>query len=119
MKTTILQMRESGVILPRGRLQQQFGAKGLLEIIDTRENNYNRIMKLALLKNEKGEILKTLYGVSILWLTDDKMGLTGFERVLKDGVVVDYAQSWVCRIDAQDCGRDNQHVMPKRENFRL
>lgn len=118
MKTTILEMRDLGVTRPKGSLRAQTSHKGELEIIDTRENSYNRILKLANLKNESGKVIKTLYNVSILWLTDDKIGLTGFERVRKDGDLVDYAQSWVCRIDSQESGRDNENLKPRGYNFR-
>jgi hypothetical protein len=102
MKTIILEMRDFGVARPTGNLRNKSSHKGDLEIIDTRENSYNRIMKLANLKDDNGKVIKTLYNVSILWLTDDKIGLTGFERVQKDGDLIDYAQSWICRIDSQE-----------------
>lgn len=111
-------MRENGVVRPRNTLKMKSCFKGELEIIDTRENSYNRILKLAHVRNESGTILKTLYNVSILWLTDDKIGLTGFERLMKDGELVDYAQSWVCRMNSDESGRSNEHVMPRRDNFR-
>lgn len=118
MKTTILEMRRNGVAWPKEALRNQTSYKGELEIIDTRENSYNRIIKLANLKDENGKVTKTLYNVSILWVTDDKMGITGFERVKKDSDLVDYAQSWVCRIDSQESGRDNEHLKPRQYNFR-
>ena len=118
MKTTILEMRSRGVARPRETLRNQTTYKGELEIIDTRENTYNRILKLANLKDGDGRIIKTLYNVSILWLTDDKLGITGFERVPLNGELVDFAQSWVCRIDSQDPGRDNEHVKPRYPGFR-
>jgi hypothetical protein len=118
MKTTILEMRREGVAWPRETLRNQPSFKGNLEIIDTRENSYNRILKLAHLKDDNGKVIKTLYNVSILWLADDKIGLTGFERVQKDGDLVDYAQSWVCRIDSQEAGRDNENLKSRQHNFR-
>jgi len=118
VKTTIIEMRQAGVARPKGSLRGAWAHKGELEIVDTRENSYNRILKMAILRNDKGESIKTLYNVSILWLTDDRLGLTGFERVLREGELVDYAQSWVCRIDSQESGRDNEHLKPREYNFR-
>jgi hypothetical protein len=118
MKATILEMRENGVVRPRDTLKMKSSHKGELEIIDMRENSYNRILKLANLRNELGKIYKPLFGVSILWLTDDKLGLTGFERIMKDGELVDYARSWVCRMNSDEAGRSNEHVTPRRDNFR-
>ena len=118
MKTIIIETRRLGVLLERGQFRQQLGVKGELEIIDTRENSFNRILKLAHLKNEHGRTVKTLYNVAIVFIAEDRMGLTGFERVQRDDEIVDFAQSWVCRIQSQEAGRDNENVMPKKEHFR-
>ncbi len=116
MKVMVLETRENGVALERGALKQRPGTAGILEIVDTRENAYNRIIKLARLSSPR--CTKTLYEVHVLWINEDKMCLGGFERKEQDGKVVDYAQSWICRLGDQPRERDNQDMMPKRENWR-
>ena len=47
-----------------------------------------------------------LYEVHILWMNEQRMALTGFERVQEGGKIVDYAQSWICLLGADaDRGR--------------
>jgi hypothetical protein len=77
------------------------GASG---IVDIRENSYNRPLMLAILESSEGEVLKTLYGITVLWLNGDNMGLTGFERLMREGVLVDYARSWVARLASTEAG---------------
>lgn len=67
---------------------------------------------------ESGSIINFLYNVSILRLTDDKISLTGFEQPMKDGELVDFAQSCVCRMNSDESGLSNEQIMPRRDNFR-
>lgn len=60
MKATILAMGENGVVRLRDTLKMKSSYKGELEIIDTRENSCNRILKLTILRNEAGKFFKAL-----------------------------------------------------------
>jgi hypothetical protein len=118
MKVAILETRLLGVAYERGELKNKTVMKGHLEIIDTRENAYNRIIKLARFRSPAYNYTKELYEVHILWLNGDKMCLAGFERVERADKVTDYAQSWICRIGDQQQEADNADMMPRRENWR-
>jgi hypothetical protein len=74
---------------------------GELEIIDTREQAFNRIVKLARLTTRYGdkEFISQLYEPHVLWMAGDRFTLTGFERVKKGEQEIDYAQSWLCEVD--------------------
>lgn len=115
MKVTVLPTRCDGVAYERGELKRAPCTKGDLQIVDTRENNLNRIVKVAKLTTPYS--IKQLLEVHIVWMNDNKMCLSGFERVVKDGRIIDYAQSWVCLID-QEQGKDNENILPQRENWR-
>lgn len=119
MKTRILEMREGGVAVSKGDLKQKPTREGVLDIRDTRENSYNRIIKMAYLTDNEGQIIKQLYNVSIVYLSGDKMSLTGFERIADGGRLIDYAQSWLCLIASQEWDYDNDNLKPRPRNYRL
>lgn len=118
MQCVVLEMRVRGAAIERGLLRRSAGHRGFLEIVDTRENSYNRILKLAYLKDEAGTVIKTLYGVTLLYLNGDKLGLTGFECCMCDGALMDFAQTWTIKLGSSEAGRDNQGRMPRSENYR-
>jgi hypothetical protein len=95
-------MRQSGVMIPKEALQREGEARGDLSIMDTRENGLNRVVKLAQLHRggEGPGAVETLYEPHLLWMNEDRFVLTGFERKNQDGQLVDYAQSWLCKIGA-------------------
>jgi len=103
MKCRVIKIRNAGVSLDKGALKNQYEDHGELSIVDTRENGFNRILKLAqLVGNGPGaKPVETLYEPHILWMNEDRFVLTGFERRKQDGKLVDYAQSWLCKIGAE------------------
>lgn len=115
MKVMVLPTRRDGVAYERGELRRAPCTEGDLQVVDTRENNLNRIVKVAKLTTAYSTL--ELLECHIVWMNENKMCLSGFERVFKDGKVVDYAQSWVCLID-QEQGKDNENILPMRENWR-
>lgn len=116
MRAMLLRTRLNGVPYARHELKQTYCVEGELEIIDTRENSYNRIIKIARLTTHCS--IYELYEVHILWLNGDKMCLSGFERVKANEKIADYAQSWICLVGDVDKGQDNVRMMPINENFR-
>jgi len=117
MKAEIIELRNYGVALGPGEYRRCMPRPGELEVCETRENSFNRIIRLARLKSESGAVLMTLYDVHILRFNDNKMGLSGFERKEVDGKQVDYAQSWLCLLNEEHT-RDNENMKPPRESFR-
>jgi hypothetical protein len=91
-------MRNAGVPIPKYDLANQGEARGDLQIMDTRENSFNRVVKLARLVCLRGdqEYVQVLYEPHILWMNEDRFVLTGFERIGNGDKAVDYAQSWLC-----------------------
>lgn len=87
-------------------------------MLDTRENSYNRIIKLARFLDERGSRL-TLYEAHLLWMNGDRFCLTGFERKQVDGNIVDFAQSWICALGEKKYDPDHKGLMPPPDNYRL
>jgi len=115
MRVTVLPTRQDGVAYERSYLRRVPCTTGDLQIVDTRENALNRIVKVAKLTTSYNTL--ELLEVHVVWMNDNKMCLSGFERKAKDGAVVDYAQSWICLIGDEQ-GRDNEIILPLRENWR-
>ncbi len=98
MKCRVIRMRNAGVTVPKEALQREPEYRGDLQVIDTRENGLNRILKLACGLHCGGAgpgTIETLYEPHLLWMNEDRFVLTGFERRKLDGKLVDYAQSWL------------------------
>jgi hypothetical protein len=119
MKVQLLTMRLNGVALSRADLRHVPIQVGELEIVDTRENSYNRILKIGRFRSALHNSAAELFDVHILWMAGDKFALTGFERQHVDGAWVDYAQSWICRVGEPLREYDNASMMPPREDFRM
>lgn len=118
MKCRVVKMRSAGIAIPRHELANQLEWCGDLRVVDTRENSYNRTIKLAqLVHPPKGERIDMLFEVHILWMNGDKFALTGFERIANgEGKLIDYAQTWLCRLDlpAPAIPVDNDRVHRRR-----
>jgi hypothetical protein len=98
--------RQNGIARQRGKLWSTETQEGDLEIVEVRQPDLNRTVKVARLTT----IFNTfeLLEAQILWITEDKMCLSGFERRKRGDNIVDYAQSWICSVL-------NQHQIRKRE----
>lgn len=111
-------MRRDGIALPKWKLREGLARSGTLEVLDTRENSYNRIIKLAKFVADHGGT-ETLYEARLLWMSGDRFCMTGFERKQVGANVADYAQSWVCALGEKEYDPDNARMMPPADNFRL
>jgi hypothetical protein len=104
MKVKYVLMRERGVQRERSVIahHRKTAFKAILEVLDTTDQGLHRSCKVARLYDEGRDksISHTLLDVSIVWVNEGSMMLTGFERC-KDanGNTVDYAQSWLCLLD--------------------
>jgi hypothetical protein len=103
MKCRIIKMRIRGVAVPRRELPNHAEHRGELTIVDTRENSLNRILKLARHVRRFGahEAVLLLYEPHLLWMSEDRFVLTGFERVGEGTDAADYAQSWLCKLGTE------------------
>ncbi|HZW12808.1 MAG TPA: hypothetical protein VFF81_06420 [Noviherbaspirillum sp.] len=101
MKCKVVQMRKAGVAFPKHMLKEQITLGGELSILDVRDDGVNRVIKTARLVDnsytEKRVLI--LFEPHIIWMNEGRFTLHGFERVLQEGKVVEYAQSWLCTVD--------------------
>lgn len=92
-------MRRHGVELDRSILRETHGHRGSLVVLDVTDQGLRRQVKVARLMND-ATCRAELCDVHIVWCSDGRLTLTGFERHRnEDGKPVDYAQSWLCILD--------------------
>jgi hypothetical protein len=103
MKVTIRPTRNDGVARDRQAVQRSEGHAGELEIKDTADEGLKRIVKLAKLTTTYQTY--ELFEAHVVWVSENRMCLSGFERVKKGGRMVEYTQSWICTVDKQDYWR--------------
>lgn len=89
--------------MPRYALKEQVNWRGELAILDVRDDGVNRVIKTARLVDESfaEKRVEVLYEPHIVWMNEGRFTLQGFERVLQEGKVVEYAQSWLCTLENQ------------------
>jgi hypothetical protein len=101
MRCNLTKMRVAGVAIPKYDLREaaKYRDEGDLLILDTRENNLNRIVKRAQFTRYKGRRdVDLLFEPHVLWMSENKFVLTGFEQCLLNGKLPDFAQSWPCKV---------------------
>jgi hypothetical protein len=94
-------MRHAGVAVPKYALKEQVRWNGDLEILDVRDDGVSRVIKTARLTDHSwgDKRIEILYEPHIVWMNEGRFTLQGFERVLVEGKVVEYAQSWLCTVE--------------------
>lgn len=95
-------MRRAGVDLPKWSLRETVPTLGVLEVLDVRDDGVSRTVKVARLTAGIGPTRRQemLYEPHLIWMSEGRFTLAGFERIQVDGQVVNYAQSWLCMLDA-------------------
>lgn len=90
-----------GVEYDRRALRNVTGHRGLLVIMDVLDQGLRRPAKVARLM--QGDTIRhELTDVHIVWCSDGRFTLAGFERQRNAvGKPVDYAQSWLCYLDSE------------------
>jgi len=101
MRCRIIKMRKEGVDLPKWKLREYTPPPGQLEVMDVRDDGVGRSIKVARHTAGEGPLRRqeVLYEPHLVWMSDSRFTMAGFERVQVDGRVVNYAQSWLCTID--------------------
>lgn len=99
MKCSVIQMRQDGIAVPKHTLKDQVYWEGNLAVMDVRDDGVNRVIKIARLNDQLygNAGIKRFHEPHIVWMNEGRLTLQGFERVLKDGKIVEYAQSWLCQ----------------------
>lgn len=99
MQVRVVKMRENGVEHDRRQVRDLIGHRGMLVIMDVSDQGLRRPAKVARLLQGR-DIRYELTDVHIVWCSDGRFTLAGFERNTNgDGRPVDYAQSWLCSLD--------------------
>lgn len=95
----MVRMRKNGVATPRRKVQEEYAIRGALVILDVTDQGLRRPVKVARLVHGDRAAYE-LVEPHIVWASDNRFTLTGFERGKNDaGESVDYAQSWLCTLD--------------------
>jgi hypothetical protein len=97
MQVQITCLRKEGKAYPRWQLANLASYTGELRIEESREENLSRFMRRARLldhEQDKLEVLPPLMDAAVLWLKENKMAITGFERIES----TDYAQTWLVEV---------------------
>lgn len=115
MQVRVVKMRDKGVELDRRVVRETMGQRGLLVIMDISDQGLRRPAKVARLM-QADTIRHELTDVHIVWLSEGRFTLAGFERHRNtDGKPVDYAQSWLCCLDSEPMP---ELVLSKQRNVR-
>lgn len=99
MQVRIVKMRKRGIEIDRRVLRDAVGTRGQLAIADTTDQG-NRPTKVA--KLSQGDLVRAeMRDVQIVWLSEGRMTLTGYEQINDDaGKVVEFRQSWLVMLDS-------------------
>lgn len=99
MQVRMTKLRNKGTELHPKIAREGVSHRGLLVILDATDQGLRRPTKVArLMQNEL--IRHELIDVHIVWASDGRFTLSGFERHKNpEGPTVDYAQSWLCALD--------------------
>jgi hypothetical protein len=101
MQVRMIKMFSLGIELDKRLLNDSSPPqhRGKLTIMDVTDIERRRPVKVAKLLGYGGKEFE-LRDVHIVWLNDDRMTLTGDERVRNsDGKTVNFKQSWLCTLD--------------------
>ena len=96
-------MRSAGVEVPRRMLNDRYTVRhsGNLVMLEVTDQGLRRPVKVArLYQNYANATPKELIDPRLLWISEDRFVLTGFESIRNEaGQRVDVAQSWLCTLD--------------------
>lgn len=91
-------MRKDGIAVPKHYLKEHVSGEGDLLVMDTQDDHLRRMVKVAKF-SIPNYVTYVLFDPHLVWLNEGRFTLQGYERVLQEGRVVEYAQSWLCRLD--------------------
>jgi hypothetical protein len=103
MHVRIVKLFKEGVELERRLLNDRYTRvyQGRLTISDKTQQGRHRPSKIARIVGEYGPACE-LYDVSLVWLNDSRMTLTGDERTPNEqSKLVCYQQSWLVTLDTE------------------
>jgi hypothetical protein len=89
-------MRRRGVRVGNHRKAEAVTAIEELAIEEMNDPEMKRAVRTARLMDPDKRPADQLRDVAVLWFRDDRMVLTGIERVNDLGSACEYAQTWLC-----------------------
>lgn len=105
MRVQVVKMRSAGVEVPKRMLNDRYTVtyQGDLVLMDVTDQGLRRPVRVArLVQAYRGSEPLELVDPHILWISDNRFVLAGFESLLNAaGIRVDYAQSWLCSLDEE------------------
>lgn len=97
-------LRKRGIEVPRHGLEDLPAPTGRLLVAQSRKRMLGRTIRLARLVDIEGptDLLPPLLDARLIWLEDNRLTLSGFERLSVGGRNTDFAQSWLATIVRKD-----------------
>ncbi|MFZ6767816.1 hypothetical protein ACO0LM_12100 [Undibacterium sp. Di26W] len=102
MKSHVIKIRRRGVELPKKYLFDRFNqpTPGELSVGESSDQGLHRTcMRAHFVRDGSTVGGDYLFDCRILWIHDQRMMLTGFEKVKSDDGEISYAQSWLCMFE--------------------
>ena len=99
MKLAVVCLRCKGRRVPKWQLHRAQRFEGQLTITEERDKLLHRTTRVARIievERRPVDLLRPLFDATLIWMSNDQMALTGFERDDTSGSHTDYAQTWLC-----------------------
>jgi len=99
VKLAVVCMRCKGRRVPKWQLHRATRYVGQLTVTEERDELLHRTCRVARVIDDfrrPTNVLPPLFDATLLWMSNDQMVLTGFERDDSIGSITDYAQTWLC-----------------------
>ena len=98
----VMELCKDGLPVMR-RYRAEIGRRdrGRLRIGAAFDEDLRRVAHVAHLQSESAIQLRDVLDVDIVWARDWKMEISGFQRLLRDGGVLQVKQSWLCDFTAR------------------
>ena len=74
---------------------------GEMTITEQRDDLLHRISRVARVidfQRRPIDLLPPLFDATLLWMSNDQLAVTGFERVDTTGDFTDFARTWLCEV---------------------
>lgn len=92
-------MRRKGRPVPKWQLHREPRIEGHLTLRDENDKALHRTVRVArVITTERvtRDALPALFDATLIWMSNDQMAITGFEREAIGDLITDYAQTWLC-----------------------
>ena len=99
MQLAVICLRNKGRRIPRWQLHRAQRLIGQLTIVEERDkvlHRTTRVARVIAFERRAVDLLPPLFDATLIWMNNDQMALTGFERDDASGGQIDYAQTWLC-----------------------